>query len=271
VDSPRPAFRKVTMAVLLSEVGRRGRLDVTFVSRNGRTTIRDAYCEVPFKITRLHDSHASGLAHLIVMHCTAGLFGGDTTECDIHVEAGARVLITQQSATKVHPAAGKYAVQRTRISVQAGAELQMYLEPVIPFAGSRLRQSTVIDVHPGARLCYWEGLMAGRIERGEFWQFDEFSSETLVRLGRDLLYLDRFSLKPADHAPSAEWVMGNSRYLATGVCLGDDATEFADRLHALLPEAGIDTPASGLVVARVVARSGLPSFSRRLCVVGADR
>src|SRR3989454_10504423 len=108
------------MAVPLSEVGRHGRLDLIFSSRHGRTVIRDAYCEIPFKITRLHDSHLSGIAHLILMQPTAGLFGGDTTECAIHVESGARILITQQSATKAHPSCGRRAIQTNRIRVEAG-------------------------------------------------------------------------------------------------------------------------------------------------------
>ena len=50
------------MAVPLSEVGRRGRLNLIFSSRRGRTVIRDAYCEIPFKITRLHDWNSDGEA-----------------------------------------------------------------------------------------------------------------------------------------------------------------------------------------------------------------
>src|SRR6266699_3634657 len=163
------------MAVLLSEVGRRGSLHLIFSSRRGRTIIRDAYCEIPFKITRLHDSHLSRIAHLILMQSTAGLFGGDTTECTIHVESGARILITQQSATKAHPSGGKRAIQTNRIRVETGGELHIYYDPLIPFCGARVCQTTSIDVDPGARLWFWEGLMAGRVGRGEIWQFVEFS------------------------------------------------------------------------------------------------
>ncbi|PYS29390.1 MAG: hypothetical protein DMG11_09140 [Acidobacteria bacterium] len=249
------------MAVPLSEVGRRGRLNLIFSSRRGRTVIRDAYCEIPFKITRLHDSQSPEIAHLILMHSTAGLFGGDTTECTIHVESGARILITQQSATKAHPSGGRRAIQTNRIRVEAGGELHIYYDPVIPFSGARVCQSTFIDVDEGARLYFWEGLMAGRIGRGEIWQFDEFSSETSLRLNGRPLYLDRFRLVPNDCPPSSEWMMGSARYLATGLCFDEHASDFAERLHLLLPSAraGIDTPAPGLAVARIVAVHG-PEF-----------
>jgi len=81
------------MKVSPQEVGRRGRADLTFVQQDGRTVLQDSYCEVPFKITRmLHSS--DGVAHLIIMQCTAGLFGGDHVHCSIRVQRGARVRIT---------------------------------------------------------------------------------------------------------------------------------------------------------------------------------
>src|SRR6266567_4572782 len=251
------------MAVPLSEVGRHGRLNLIISSRCGRTVIRDAYCEIPFKITRLHDSHSPEIAHLILMHSTAGLFGGDTTECTIHVESGARILITQQSAIKAHPSGGKRATQINCISVANGGELHIYYDPVIPFSRARVRQSASIDVEAGARLYFWEGLMAGRIGRGENWQFDEFSSETSLRVNGQPLFLDRFRLRPNEDLPNKEWRMATAGYLATGLCFDERAADFAERVHTLMPDAGvgIDTPAPGLAVARIVATYG-PDFHR---------
>jgi urease accessory protein len=247
------------MTVSLSEVGRSGRLDLTFAYSRGRTIVRNVYCEVPYKITRLHDSSTSGLAHLILMHCTAGLFGGDVAECTIRVEAGARVRITQQSATKIHPCEGKVAIQTTRIHVAADGELHVDLDPVIPFAGSRTKQSTRIDVDAGARVYLWEGLMAGRVGHGEAWQFEEFCSETLVRVAGRLLYLDRFRLAPREQTPNTPWMLRDSYYLGSGVCVSPDASELASRLHERLPHAGVDMPEPGLVTVRAAAKTG-PEF-----------
>src|SRR6266404_3677033 len=141
----------LAMRVPLSHVGRCGRMELTFVLQEGRTVLRDAYCEVPFKITRVLNPHQP-IAHVILMQCTAGLFGGDDVECSIRVEPGARVRITQQSATRIHPSQGRLVTQRNQIFVGTGAELQLYLEPVIPFAGSRLWQRTMLDVEPGGML-----------------------------------------------------------------------------------------------------------------------
>jgi urease accessory protein len=244
------------MRVPLAEVGRRGRIDLSFARLNGRTVLRDAYYEIPFKVTRVLNSRQP-LAHLILMHSTAGLFGGDDLECSIRVERGARVLVTQQSATKVHPSEGRPAIQRNHVVIEAGGELQLYLEPVIPFANSILRQTTRIDVEPGGRLVFWEAFMVGRVGHGERWQFQELASETHLQLDNRMVYLDRFRLLQHDFERSP-FAMSECNYLGTGLSVGDTGS-LTTKLHETLPEAGIDVLPAGVAVARVVSTTG-PDF-----------
>src|SRR5215470_11337785 len=114
------------MRVPLPDVGRRARMDLIFAQQDGQTVLRHAYCEVPFKVTRVLN-WSQPAAHLMLMHSTAGVFGGDELECSVRVESGARVLVTQQSATKVHPSEGRPAIQENRVIVERDAELQLYL------------------------------------------------------------------------------------------------------------------------------------------------
>ena len=241
----------------LAEVGRRGRLDLTFGCRAGTTILSEAYCEVPFKITRLQDSGLAGIAHLILMQATAGLFGGDTVEMSIHVESGARVLVTQQSATKAHPSAGRLAVQTHAIRVDPGGELRLHLEPLIPFASARVEQRMSIDLAEDATLSYWEGLMAGRVARGETWAFASLNAETRLVVDGRLRFLDRYALEPKDRPVNGVWAMAEARYVGTGLRYGKDAEDLADRLHTVLPEAGAAVPEPGLLAVRVVARDGV--------------
>jgi urease accessory protein UreH len=244
------------MRVPLADVGRRGRLSLTFGLQGGRTVLKDSYCEVPFKITRLLNSNA-GVPQMILMQCTAGLFGGDEVECSIRVERGAGVRITQQSATKVHPSQERRAVQRNRIYVESEATLEMFLEPIIPFADSRLEQATHIEVEPGGQLAYWEGFMTGRVGRGESWCFAELTSETSLSSNGTLAYLDRFRLARAD----SRWAMNNATYLGTGLYWSPRARDFAEAFHESLPQAGVDAVTEQLVAVRVVSNNG-PEFHR---------
>jgi urease accessory protein len=241
--------------VPLADVGRCGRLELTFAGQRGRTVLRDTYCEVPFKITRILNPHESP-AHLILMQCTSGLFGGDDVECSIRVERGAQVRITQQSATKIHPSQDRPAIQRNHVFVEEGAELQLYLEPIIPFADSVLRQTTLIDVEPGARLVFWEGFMAGRVGRGESWRFRELASETHLRSNGRSVFLDRFRLQQ-NGLERSTWAMGERTYFGAGLYVGPQAGCFAAKLHQALPEAGIDTLSADVAVTRIVSANGL--------------
>ena len=247
------------MRVSLEEVGRRGRLSLTFGLQDGKTILRDSYCEVPFKITHLL-GQGTGRPQMILMQCTAGLFGGDDLECDIRVKSGARVRITQQSATRIHPSRGRQAVQRSQIFVESGASLQLYLEPIIPFADSRLNQSTRIEVEAGGRLAYWEAFMTGRVGSGESWQFRELASETQLHSAGRLIYLDRFRICAGD-AQNSRWAMGTASYLGTGLYLDPQSRYFASAMHELLPESGIDSVTDSLTTVRVVSADG-PEFHR---------
>jgi urease accessory protein len=246
------------MPVPLHEIGRRGRMDLRFGAQNGHTILQRAYCEVPFKITRVLPP-LRPFAHLILMQCSAGLFGGDQLDCSIHVERGAKVLLTQQSATKVHPSQNRPAIQRHHVVVENGAELQLYFEPVIPFAGSSLQQSIRIDVEEGARLVFWEGLMAGRIGRGERWCFRELGSETDLRVNGKTVYLERFALPSG--CERSDYVMGEYNYLGTGLYVGEHASAVAAALREALTDAGIDTLTPLVAITRLVSASG-PDFHR---------
>lgn len=244
------------MRIAVADIGRRGRLELVFSLQNDRTVLRHSYCEVPFKITRLLNSREP-VAHLILMHCTAGIFGGDDLECSIRVERGASVRITQQSATKIHPSEGRLAKQSNHIVVENGADLQFVLEPVIPFAESSFSQATRIEVQPGGRLLFWEGLMAGRVGRGERWRFCKFASETTLHSNNALRYLDRFQLQSG--FASSPWTMGDLAYMGNGLYAGPRAEQLAALFHQDMPQAGVDNPALDLAVVRAALASG-PEF-----------
>jgi urease accessory protein UreH len=95
---------------------------------------------------------------------------------------------------------------------------------------------------------------------GERWKFREFASETQLRIDGQLAYLDRFRLRP-DGSERSPCVMGGGAYLGTGLCVAELARTFAAELHEAMPQAGIDSPAADLAVARVVSATG-PEFHR---------
>jgi urease accessory protein len=244
MDSSRVAVRE------LNQIGRVGRLDLTFGLRNGRTAIREIYSEVPHKVTHLYYPDQSSLAQVILMNTTAGLFGGDRSEVRIHVEKGARVVVTSQASLKVHPGDG-WSEQSLNITVEPGAEMHFVNDPLIPFRGARLRQRVSLQAGEGSLLAYWDGFMAGRVSRGERWEFETFDAETRLAVSGRVAYLERYCLTPSSSLPD-QWVTAGMDYTATALFYGFGAPDPA----IATPTTGLDQPYPGLVVARVVAQSG---------------
>ncbi len=266
------------MTVPLNEIGRTGRLEMVFASKRGKTILQDAYCEIPFKITRLYHPPKSSMAQLILMSPTAGIFGGDRLRLKIHVQRGASIWITSQGSPKLHPSQGRIAHQQVDIHVEAGGELHFTTDPLIPFADSALQQQWQIHVEPGACFSCWDGFTAGRVFRGERWQFQELSNEMRVWEKQKLLYLDRYSLHPVPHKMEHPFLMSHFDYFASILAYGEplqesilepwhasmafdssnsdsDATTAKGELFSL-GAVGLDVPNPSFLTGRLLAQDG---------------
>jgi urease accessory protein len=171
-----------------------------------------------------------------------------------------------RSTPSAHPAA---TALDTRITVDDGATLEWAPHHLMPFARSRVRQRTLVDVADSGALLAWESLAAGRSARGERFAWDELDTRLrIVRAGRPLL---------ADGAllgPGGEPFDGADLVATVVVVLsaGDPAgARLADDLHRALDVApgtlaSASAVAPTLVVARIVARDA-PALYRALHAV----
>src|SRR5437899_10892832 len=104
--------------------------------------------------------------------------------------------------------------------------------------------------------------MAGRLGRGEAWQFEAFAHELRLRVAGALTYLERFRVTPRDRALTAPWMAGDAGYFATTLVkhgrVDAGAAEALHRRFENLPAARLagDAIESGLLVARLLASNG---------------
>lgn len=202
---------------------------MVFACKKGKTILEDAYCEIPFKITKLHYTPGSSVAKLILMNPTAGIFGGDLLDLKIFVRSGAKIWIRTQGSPQLHPSQGKVAEQKVKLEVEDGGELHFHSDPMIPFAGSALEQQWEIDVGKKSCFSFWDALMSGRVHHGERWQFEQISTELKVRVDQKLEYLERYSLRPQHELLESSMRMRDCNYLGTGLVH-----------HPLLEESGLE-------------------------------
>jgi len=243
-------------------IGRHARLELTFELRRGRTVLAHNYAEPPLRVARTFD--LDGAAYAILVCAGPGVFGGDALTASVHVGRGARVVLASQAALQVHPssATDAPAVLRHVYLVEDDGELHCQWDPLIPFAGARVDQQFDIQLAASGRLYWSDAMLAGRVSRGEAWQFASLAHELSLRIGPRIAYVERYAIAPRDRAVERAWIGGGCTHVATTVIAHPGATrETVERLHArvsAVPDlaAAADLVEPSLAVARFMAANG---------------
>jgi urease accessory protein len=88
-------------------------------------------------------------------------------------------------------------------------------DPLIPFAGSQLTQSTSVRLGANSGFIGWETIAAGRTSRGEEFEFTSLASEFGIRSDARPLAIERYRLVPAVRDPRSVARWGRFRYSGT--------------------------------------------------------
>ncbi len=161
----------------------------------GKTVLADRHAAGAFHLSKPYwDGHALMVQWI---NPTAGIFAGDLLTSEVSVGAGASLMLTTPSATRIHTrvdtssAPGK---QTQRFDVANNGFLEVLPEWLIPQAGSAFEQVTTIHLEEGACLFYAELMAPGRVARGEALAFVHLDLRIkLLRQGR-LLVQERLSV-----------------------------------------------------------------------------
>ena len=218
-----------------------------------------------------------GDALYVIVACTGpGVFAGDLLRQRVEVGAGARVVLASQAALQVHPAGssaagGISAAVFHDYLVESGGELHCHWDPVIPFAGASLEQRFDLHVAGDARLYWSDALMAGRVGRGERWQFAALAHTLRLRVDDSLAYLERYRLAPLERPASRPWVAGGATYVGTTLIRSAlVSADAAAELHHALLDAGVRAAADlvepRLIVARLLGDNGATFAGARACL-----
>ena len=201
-------------------VGRDGFLALRFERRDNRTVLARSRFKLPLQVLA-PVSLGDGTLYLMLLNPTGGLVGSDQLLTRIVQGSGTGVCITTPSATRVYRTASNPAIHETLIQLEEGASLEYLPDHVIPHAGSRLRQSLRVDMARESRAILWDALAAGRVARGECWDFHNFESHTEILLCDRPLFINRTRIKPLYQRPERLGLMEGFNYVASLVVLAD--------------------------------------------------
>lgn len=247
-----------------SSPGQRGALRLSFKSRGGRSVLAERYAGSPFGSVRAVYPDESGIPEVQITNPAGGLLGGDALELDVSLAPGSSATLTTQGATKAYR--GEESRQKAEIHVSDESFLEYLPHHLIPFADSRHRQETRFALDGDAKLLAWEAYSAGRLARGERFEFERLSSRTRISVDDAPVASDGFEL-PGVYPPGDEHFGGYS-YLATVFVVAPDAADLAEELHGLLrletrSLASSSAPSERLCISRILT-GGAPALYRML-------
>jgi urease accessory protein len=200
-----------------------GRGAVTITRRSDRSVVTRLYATSPLRL--LTPANHGRAAWIFSSSLGGGFVNGDCNILDLLVETGAAAFLSTQAASKVYRSPlGTSADLHAHVS-DAGL-LLVLPDPVVCFAGSRYRQGQQFDLAATAGLVLLDWLTSGRRAAGERWDFEEYSSRTVIRVGGRLILHDALALRHLDGSLADRF--GRFDVLATVALVGASLRGFAE-------------------------------------------
>jgi urease accessory protein len=184
----------------------------------------------------------------------------------IAVQPGGRAQITSTGATRIYRSRAPERQARTRVEVEIaeGGFLEYLPDAIIPYGGSRYRQTTRIHLARGASLVWWEIVSPGREAAGEVFRYHQLASHLeILSCGRPILE-EIWNLTPEFDAPDSTARLGPFRHFASLYLCQADAVRIEPAMAMLAEQHSVPDEllwgASSLradgVVLRGLARNG---------------
>jgi urease accessory protein len=255
-----------------------GHLSLELVCDDGRTAIARQRSRPPLQTFGLQEADRRGAAYLQILNPCGGLFEGDSAEVEVTLQRGAHLYLTTQAATKVYPAEhGHAARHHLRLRVAAGAILEYFPLPLIPFARALYVQDIEMQVEPAGVCLVAEVLAPGRVARGERFAYHMIRSRVEGWVDDRLALFEQLTLRPAQDSYAGLGVMDGDPYLGTLYVLTSQAlTPLIPAWNRCLTKQygeciGITALAYGGLVVRLLGQTGQEVLRRLDAVHGLIR
>ncbi|MGM9473346.1 urease accessory protein UreD [Pseudarthrobacter sp. YS3] len=224
-----------------------GRLELGVEVRGGRSVASHQFHEGALRVLRPHYLDDSGQVCYVLVNPGGAYLGADLFVLDIEVQAGAGLLLTTQSATKIYRTPGSFAEQRMTLRLGAGARLELVPDQLIAYREASYRQNTYITVRPSSSLVMAEVVTPGWSPDGASFRYEELRlrNEIVVETDQDggrLLALDNLLIRPPAGDVTGLGYMEGFSHLGSLVVVDARVNQaLADELHALTADRNAHT------------------------------
>lgn len=183
--------------------------------QSGKTFLASQHFRLPLQVLTPFYSDTDGTAFVYLLNPSGGILQGDVLETDIVIEPGAKAFVTTPSANKFYKMDEGHAILRNRISIADSGVLEYMPEYNIPFSQSSVMQETAFDLNSGATLMAFDMIVPGRMEKGEFFQYDLYSSKISIREDGKLLAHEVAKIEPNRNDPRGIGVLDGRNVYGT--------------------------------------------------------
>ncbi|MEN9637638.1 MAG: hypothetical protein RL077_6042 [Verrucomicrobiota bacterium] len=183
-----------------------GHLSLQAVARaDRRTVLAHQSFRAPYHLSKPYWDADAGVLIVQIVNPTAGMLAGDRLESTITVAAGANLLVTTPSASRVFKMHSGHAECRQHFAIAAGAWLEFMPEPLVPHRGSSYHQITTVAVARGGGLFFVDPWLSGRVGHGEAWLWDRLQLELTLHVADQLTLRERFDQSGLEAQALATW------------------------------------------------------------------
>ncbi|GAA1785698.1 urease accessory protein UreD [Pseudarthrobacter sulfonivorans] len=215
-----------------------GELALRIGKRAGRSVATHQYHRGALRVLRPHYLDDSGQVCYVLVNPGGAYLGADLFLLDVDVEAGAGLLLTTQSATKVYRTPGSFAEQRMALRLGDGARLELMPDQLIAYRQSSYRQNTRVTLRPSSSLVMAEVITPGWAPDGASFKYEELRLRNEIHVetdgGTELLALDNLLIRPPLNDVTGLGFMEGFSHLGSLVVVDARVNQaLADELHAL--------------------------------------
>jgi urease accessory protein len=213
---------------------------------------------------------ASDALEAVLVNTGGGVVGGDSMKIEVETGEGAKVSFTSQAAEKIYRSTGPAASIEVRLKAGAKSALHWVPQETILFDRARAARTIEADMAADATLTICEAVIFGRSAMGESVVSGTLRDKWHVRRDGKLIFADALTLDGNISETLKRPAIGKgATAVATMLQIAPDVESKLDMVRASFEGQGIEAGASafdGILIARIVARDGLPM---RSAVLGA--
>lgn len=243
-------------------VGKHALMNVRARLQEGRTVVEPRSWRIPYQWQPAHYQDNDDEPFLMLLNSSGGFVEGDVAELHASLDPGARMLLTTSNSTKFYKCLdGEVSTDWIGVDVGPDALLEFYPDEAIPFARSRTRRVTRINLAQSSRLFATDMLSAGRVHfrEGEVFAFDSIDSTFEINIDGRPAAIDRLILSSKDEVAALRRLWDGAQHMATVFVHAPDLPKaLEDEVHAVFEEEfpavqGGVSRLDDLIVARILS------------------